>query len=151
MSTTTTRCPYCGEEIIAGARKCRHCGEWLDQDLPKINSGVGHAAMHAYQTQNPQQQQPVIIQNTTIEKGGSNSAGTAGFIFALLTILFSWAPIVKWVLWFLGFLLSFIGLFKRPRGLAVTGFLLSIIGIVIIIALVGVLASIVGSLANSFN
>lgn len=24
------RCPYCGEEILAIARKCKHCGEWLD-------------------------------------------------------------------------------------------------------------------------
>ena len=22
-------CPYCGEEIMATARKCKHCGEWL--------------------------------------------------------------------------------------------------------------------------
>lgn len=23
-------CPYCGEEIMAAAVKCKHCGEWLD-------------------------------------------------------------------------------------------------------------------------
>ena len=27
----TKNCPYCGEEILAGARKCKHCGEWLEK------------------------------------------------------------------------------------------------------------------------
>lgn len=31
----TKRCPYCGEEILAVARKCKHCGEWLDREEPK--------------------------------------------------------------------------------------------------------------------
>lgn len=25
------KCPYCSEEIIADARKCKHCGEFLEQ------------------------------------------------------------------------------------------------------------------------
>lgn len=31
----TKRCPYCGEEILAVAKKCKHCGEWLDKEETK--------------------------------------------------------------------------------------------------------------------
>lgn len=27
----TKRCPYCAEEILADAVKCKHCGEWLNR------------------------------------------------------------------------------------------------------------------------
>jgi hypothetical protein len=30
-SPGTRRCPYCAEEILADAIKCKHCGEWLDR------------------------------------------------------------------------------------------------------------------------
>lgn len=26
------KCPYCGEEILQTAKKCKHCGEWLNQE-----------------------------------------------------------------------------------------------------------------------
>ena len=29
----TQLCPYCSEEIKFQARKCKHCNEWLDQNV----------------------------------------------------------------------------------------------------------------------
>lgn len=37
----TKRCPYCGEEILTTAKKCRHCGEWLE------NKPGAHAQLSA--------------------------------------------------------------------------------------------------------
>lgn len=42
----TKRCPYCGEEILATAKKCRHCGEWLENKpgapaQPSARTGKG--------------------------------------------------------------------------------------------------------------
>lgn len=57
----------------------------------------------------------------------SNGLGTAGFITSLLGQLLSWVPVLGWILWLVGALLSLIGVFKSPRGLAITGIILSLI------------------------
>ena len=28
----TKRCPYCGEEILAVAKKCKFCKEWIEEE-----------------------------------------------------------------------------------------------------------------------
>jgi uncharacterized membrane protein YhaH (DUF805 family) len=35
MNMDTKRCPRCGEEILAVARKCKYCGEWITEQTPK--------------------------------------------------------------------------------------------------------------------
>ena len=57
----------------------------------------------------------------------SNGLDTAGFIISLLGLLLSWVPVLGWILWLVGALLSLIGIFKSPRGLAITGLILSLI------------------------
>src|SRR4030043_527181 len=27
----TKKCPYCSEQILITAKKCKHCGEWLEE------------------------------------------------------------------------------------------------------------------------
>lgn len=32
MEYKTKHCPYCDEEILFDAKKCKHCGEWLTEE-----------------------------------------------------------------------------------------------------------------------
>ena len=38
MEQETKRCPYCGEEILAVAKKCKHCGEWLENEVKEMKA-----------------------------------------------------------------------------------------------------------------
>jgi len=72
-----------------------------------------------------------IIVNQTEKK--SNGMGTAGFVLALIALFLGWVPIVGWIIWILGLVFSFIGVFKSPRGLAIAGLVISFIGIILLI------------------
>lgn len=53
----TKLCPYCGEEILTTAKKCKHCGEWLEpKDAPESttlsdNTSVSTSTETAAQTE----------------------------------------------------------------------------------------------------
>jgi hypothetical protein len=76
----------------------------------------------------------------------SQGVGTAGFVLALIAIFLFWVPFLNWILWALGLILSFAGLFKAPRGLAITGFVLSVIGLVLILAVAAAIAALFAGL-----
>ncbi|MDR1340058.1 MAG: hypothetical protein LBK58_08420 [Prevotellaceae bacterium] len=88
------------------------------------------------QTQNGS---PVFI----IQDKKSNGVGTAGFVLALIGLIFCWVPVIDWILWILGAILSLVGCFREPRGLAIAGVVISFIGIILIIAVIGALASLI--------
>jgi hypothetical protein len=88
--------------------------------------------------QNPHSQfgQTVVI-NQTERK--SNGIGTAGFILALIAIFLGWVPVLGWILWLLGLIFSFVGVFKTPKSLAIAGLIFSLVGIIFLIAVFGVI------------
>ena len=89
-------------------------------------------------------QQTVIIQQAPPQ--GSTGLGTAGFILALLALIFCWVPVLDWILWILGLVLSFCGVFKAPKGLAIAGLVISLIGLILIVVVFGAIATAVASL-----
>lgn len=123
-------CPACGTEISRYAPSCLKCGHPIyPTSSPRIVSPADH-------------NQTIIVQTPVHQSNQSNGTGTAGFVLALISLILSWVPGVGWVVWFLGFLLSFTGMFKSPRGLAITGFIISIIDLIILVVVIGSLAGI---------
>lgn len=144
-------CKYCGKELQPDAVFCSSCGK--PQNKPSVQQPIAQViqqpVVQPYAVRAFQQPQPTISPNITnntttvvIERDHSNGIGTAGFVFALLGLIFCWIPYLDVLLWFLGFVFSIIGMFKSPRGLAITGFILSLILIVVIIVFFGAVLSI---------
>ena len=76
------------------------------------------------------EKQPIIVNQ--IQKK-SNGIGTAGFIMALIALFSGWIPLLGWLIWILGLIFSFIGVFKSPRGLAIAGLIISFLGIILLL------------------
>ncbi|KGL45643.1 hypothetical protein EP56_03805 [Listeriaceae bacterium FSL A5-0209] len=62
-----------------------------------------------------------------------NSLGTAGFVLALIGLFTGWIPVLGWIVWILGAVFSIIGLFKKPKGLAIAGTIISAVGVTLLI------------------
>lgn len=123
-------CPSCGNQVPDGTTFCPKCGNQLGAPAPQ---------------QQPVQQQ-VFVQ-TPPKK--SNGIGVAGFVFALVAVFLGWVPILNWILWVLGALFSIIGLFKQPRGMAIAGFIISFIGVILLLLVFGALVGTGGMIACS--
>ena len=74
----------------------------------------------------------------------SNGIGTAGFVLSLIAIFLGWIPFLGWIIWLLGVIFSFIGVFKTPNGLSIAGLIISFIGVIM---LIGIYGAILGSAA----
>lgn len=94
--------------------------------------------------QPPQFQQQPPYQPIIINQQSSNGIGTAGFVISLVTLLLGWIPVFGWVLWVIGLILSAVGMTKKPRGLAIAGLVISLIGIVFLLVIFGAIVSAVG-------
>ena len=73
--------------------------------------------------------QTIIINQ---QENRSNGAGTTGFVLALIALFLGWVPVLGWIIWVLGAIFSFVGVFKSPKGMAIAGLVISFIGIILL-------------------
>jgi DNA-directed RNA polymerase subunit RPC12/RpoP/membrane protein YdbS with pleckstrin-like domain len=98
-SPETRECPYCGEDILAKAKKCKHCGELLDSSLrAERNSAPSHPSQSsgagAKQSSGPEKTEfeshPAMFRNNPI-----------GFVFAIILIIAYGLGLLILLIWWL--------------------------------------------------
>lgn len=127
-------CSHCGKQVSDKATTCPHCNAALSAGQPQTQPQPQSAQQPIQQTTNATQQSVYV--NVASEKK-SNSIGTTGLVFAILGLCLGWIPILGWIIWFLGALFSFIGLFRTPRGTAIAGFIISFIWLIVFVFIIG--------------
>ena len=85
------------------------------------------------------------MDENVIKKG--NGIGIAGFVLAIVALIFCWLPVINWILWILGLVFSIIGMFKKPKGLAIAGLVISLAAILISLLIIGAATGAVASMA----
>lgn len=86
-----------------------------------------------------QQGQTIIINQPT---GQTNGMGITGFVLAIIALFLGWIPVLGWIIWLLGLIFSVVGVFKKPKGLAIAGIVISLIGVFFLLV---VFSAIVGT------
>ena len=140
-------CSKCGKQIEDSSKFCVFCGTRF-ADVPQQQSPPQYqqanmndsGLVSEYQTQQQPRGQTIIVNSQE-----SNGVGVAGFVLAIIALFLGCIPVLGWILWFLGLLLSFIGVFKEPRGLAIAGLIVSLIGIILILTIFGSILAAAGS------
>ena len=140
LSEKRKYCMYCGMVMPLDAQTCPKCGKKSinPSDVDKT------ASTHVQASQSRQPQQTIYIQQPK-----SNGIGVAGFVLSIIALFVSWVPVLDVIIWFLGLLFSFIGIFKSPRGFAIAGLIISCLGIIITIIVFGSFLGLLGAIGAS--
>ena len=118
-------CTACGKENKDTDTVCANCGAALDGSGKGAPGNVTHVTVNA-------------------PAASGNGLGTAGFVLALIGFFTSWIPGIGWLVWLLGAILSFVGVLKPRKGLAIAGLVISFIDVIILMGVASCTSSVVG-------
>ncbi|MDR1603130.1 MAG: DUF4339 domain-containing protein [Tannerella sp.] len=105
--------------------------------------------VHAGNTQPPWQSTSTVFVNPPPVRE-TNGVGTAGFVLALVGLFLGWIPVLGWLSWLIGLILSFVGIFKEPKGLAIAGLVISCLGLIVLLLIAVFLGGMVSFLSTDF-
>lgn len=142
-------CPKCGTENKDGVKFCANCGGSF------ANASAANAIVSSDMESEPTMEASIeshstrrgtTVTNISVQapQTKSNPMGVAGFILALIGVFVSWIPVLGWIVWILGAVLSIIGLFKQPKGMAIAGVVLTFIDAILLLFVVSSCAAIGG-------
>jgi hypothetical protein len=69
-------CPFCAEQILSAAVKCKHCGSMLDGSAPAVPTTIAHVSPGA-----------TLNAPITLGKGKLTGIGIAGIVVGILAFL----------------------------------------------------------------
>lgn len=140
VSEYASMCPVCGNPIEK-KRYCSVCNNEIEKDSAFCRKcGTRVAPPHVHANMPPQMpQRPVQVpvqpeRNVSEEEPSSNGVGTAGMVLSICGASFmtlagmiedEGSAVVGVILFIPAFILSFIGVFRRPRAKAVVGLVIS--------------------------
>lgn len=107
-------CIHCGAKAAAGQRFCANCGQPLQAQQPACQPAVTY--------------QPIYVH---VQQPEPKKAKVPCLLFAILGLVFCWAPIVGLLFSGLGLLLSIVAAVKGRGGKAVVGIVFSGIGLLV--------------------
>ena len=89
-----------------------------------------------------------LHQTVIVYQRQTNGTGVAGFILSLIALFMGWLPVLVWILWLLGLILSSAGVSRKPNGLAIAGIVISLISLALLLLISVGVASIFDSLIS---
>ena len=154
-------CESCGSAIPDGQSFCSNCGAAAPvqaapqpaaqpaQQYAQPAQPVQQYAQPAPQPVQPVQQyaqpvaQPVYVQPVVAmpaQPRKSSGMAIAGLIMGIFALILCWVPVLNWILGLLGLIFSIVGIAKKnggAKGAAIAGLILTILGIILSIAMIG--------------